>query len=66
MHINESKKPLNSHVDRHDSLGVGLIGLQLFDLLMNDPRMDGIPLILETPDETKWAKEIEYLYGLIR
>lgn len=66
MHINESKKALNSHVDRHDSLGDGLIGEQLFDILMNDPRMDGIPLILETPDETRWAREIEYLYGLIR
>lgn len=66
MHLNESKKALNSHVDRHDSLGDGLIGSQLFDMLMNDPRMEGIPLILETPDETRWAREIEYLYGLIR
>jgi len=66
MHINESKKALNSHVDRHDSLGDGLIGSQLFDMLMNDPRMEDIPLILETPDETRWAREIEYLYGLIR
>jgi len=66
MHINESKKALNSHVDRHDSLGDGLIGSQLFDMLMNDPRMEELPLILETPDETRWAREIEYLYGLIR
>lgn len=66
MHLNESKKALNSHVDRHDSLGDGLIGSQLFDMLMNDPRMEDIPLILETPDETRWAREIEYLYGLIR
>lgn len=65
IHLNDSKRELNSRVDRHDNLGMGKIGTQLFDLLMNDERMNQIPIILETPDETKWAEEIRYLYGLI-
>lgn len=65
MHINDSKKDLASKVDRHDSIGKGLMGLTTFKMLMNDPRFDNIPMILETPDETIWAEEIRYLYGLI-
>jgi deoxyribonuclease IV len=61
MHINDSKKELGSRVDRHDSLGKGFIGNDLFEWLMNDPRMDGIPLILETPNEEIWAEEIALL-----
>lgn len=66
MHINDSKPDLGSHVDRHDSLGKGKIGLDAFGFIMNDPRMDDIPLVLETIDETIWAQEIELLYGMIR
>ncbi|HEX5711098.1 MAG TPA: deoxyribonuclease IV [Sulfuricurvum sp.] len=66
MHINDSKPDLGSHVDRHDSLGKGKIGLDAFGFLMNDPRMDDIPLVLETIDETIWAQEISLLYGMIR
>ena len=65
MHINDSKKDLASKVDRHDSIGKGLMGLTTFKMLMNDPRFDNIPMILETPDETLWAEEISYLYGLL-
>lgn len=65
IHLNDSKKDLHSKVDRHDSIGKGAIGTQLFDLLMNDKRMDNIPIILETPDDSLWAEEINYLYGLI-
>jgi len=65
MHINDSKPPLGSHVDRHHSLGQGEIGWDTFGFIMNDPRMDDIPLILETIDETLWAEEIEALYGLV-
>ena len=65
MHINDSKKDLASKVDRHDSIGKGLMGLTTFKMLMNDPRFDNIPMILETPDETIWAEEIRYLYGLL-
>ncbi len=64
MHLNESKKPLGSRVDRHDSLNKGLLGNTVFSLIMNDPRFDEMPLVLETPDETLWASEIEFLYSL--
>lgn len=63
MHINDSKPDLGSHVDRHDSIGKGKIGLDAFGFIMNDPRMDDIPLVLETIDETIWAQEIELLYS---
>ena len=65
MHINDSKPPLGSHVDRHHSLGKGEIGLDTFRFIMNDERMDDIPLILETIDETIWKEEIELLYSFI-
>ncbi len=65
MHINDSKPPLGSRVDRHHSLGKGELGWEAFRLIMNDPRMDDIPLILETIDETLWPQEIEDLYALI-
>lgn len=64
MHINDSKKEVATKVDRHDSIGKGVMGMTLFELLMNDPRFDNIPLILETPDESIWAEEIEMLYSL--
>lgn len=61
MHLNDSKKGINSHVDRHESLGKGAIGSTLFTLIMQDTRFDGIPLILETPDESIWVEEIAWL-----
>ena len=64
MHINDSKKGLASKVDRHESLGKGALGPRLFELIMNDPRTDNIPLILETPDDTIWADEIAWMYSL--
>ncbi|MBQ6939161.1 MAG: deoxyribonuclease IV [Muribaculaceae bacterium] len=66
MHLNDAKKGLGSRVDRHDSLGKGVLGTRCFELLMQDPRFDNIPLILETPDETLWAQEIEWLYSLVK
>lgn len=66
MHLNDAKKGLGSRVDRHDSLGKGILGTRCFELLMQDPRFDNIPLILETPDETLWAQEIEWLYSLVK
>ena len=65
MHLNDSKPPLGSHVDRHHSLGKGEIGLDAFRFIMNDERMDDIPLILETIDETIWKQEIEILYSFV-
>jgi len=64
MHINDSKPELGSKVDRHHSLGKGKIGLDAFKFIMNDKRMDDIPLILETIDESIWAEEIRLLYSL--
>ena len=61
MHLNDSKKELGSQVDRHDSLGDGLIGWTPFELVMKDNRFDEIPLILETPNTERWAEEIETL-----
>ncbi|MDD2651490.1 MAG: deoxyribonuclease IV [Sulfurimonas sp.] len=63
MHINDSKAKFGSHVDRHHSLGKGEIGLDAFKFIMNDERMDDIPLILETIDESVWAEEIALLYS---
>lgn len=64
IHLNDSKKELSTRVDRHDSVGKGVMGMELFRLLMQDPRFDGIPIILETPDESLWAEEIQTLYAL--
>lgn len=64
MHINDSKKELATRVDRHDSLGKGVMNIDLFSFMMNDPRFDNLPLILETPDESIWAEEIQLLYSL--
>lgn len=63
MHINDSKKELATRVDRHDSLGKGVMNMDLFSFMMNDPRFDNLPLILETPDESLWAEEIQLLYS---
>ncbi|HNW72389.1 MAG: deoxyribonuclease IV [Bacteroidales bacterium] len=63
MHLNDAKKGLNSRVDRHDSLGKGTLGMEVFKLLMHDPRFDDMPLILETPDESIWKEEIKLLYS---
>lgn len=64
MHLNDSKCDLGSLKDRHDSLGRGKIGLKPFEFLMNDPRFDNLPLILETADPSIWAEEIKLLYDL--
>lgn len=65
MHINDSKCDLNSRKDRHDSLGKGLIGIEAFKAIMNDPLIDEIPLILETIDESIWADEIKMLRDFV-
>jgi len=65
MHLNDSKKALGSRVDRHDSIGQGFLETEVFSRIMNDPRFDNMPLILETPEESLWAAEIKLLYGLV-
>ncbi len=64
MHLNDSKKGVGSHVDRHEDIGKGELGIVPFRLLMHDPRFDDLPLVLETPDEDRWAEEISMLYAL--
>jgi deoxyribonuclease-4 len=66
MHINDSKKELATRVDRHDNIGKGFLGEDVFRMLMNDRRLDNMPLILETPDESLWEAEIKNLYALIK
>lgn len=61
FHLNGTKKPLGSRVDRHESIGKGCIGIDFFKRLMADPRFDDMPLILETPDESIWPEEIALL-----
>lgn len=65
MHLNDSKKELATRVDRHDNLGKGFLGEDVFKMVMNDDRFDNMPLILETPDESLWDEEIRKLYSLI-
>ena len=61
MHLNDAMKILGSRVDRHMPLGEGMIGMECFRYIARDKRFDGIPLILETPDETLWSEEIARL-----
>lgn len=61
MHLNDSKKGLGSKVDRHDSLGIGMIGKTVFEYIIKDERFNNIPLILETPNSLIWAEEIAWL-----
>ncbi len=63
MHLNDSKKAPGSRVDRHAPIGEGTLGSEAFIRIMNDERFDNIPLILETPDDNLWEKEIAFLYS---
>ncbi len=65
MHLNDTKKEYGTRVDRHENLGKGYLGEELFKILMNDARFDDIPLIIETPDESLWKEEIKKLYSFI-
>lgn len=61
MHLNDAKSEYASRVDRHHSLGRGNIGLDAFTTLMRDPRIDEIPMVLETIEPEIWAEEIAWL-----
>jgi deoxyribonuclease-4 len=56
FHLNDSKKPLGSRVDRHEHIGEGMVGLTAFRRLVNDPRFARIPMVLETPKSEGKAK----------
>jgi deoxyribonuclease IV len=60
FHLNDSKRPLGSRVDRHEHIGQGCIGLEPFRRLVNDPRFSTLPMLLETPkEEGRSATRIE-------
>ncbi|MBP6869302.1 deoxyribonuclease IV [Candidatus Babeliales bacterium] len=65
FHMNDSKKELNSHVDRHESIGEGLINLEAFSMIMNDVRFMNIPKILETPKIDELENDKKNLKALI-
>lgn len=65
MHLNDAKSAFASRVDRHHSLGQGNIGLDAFTTLMREPRIDGIPMVLETVEPAIWAEEIAWLRAQI-
>jgi len=64
MHLNDSKPELGKRVDRHASIGQGHLGLDAFRYIMNDPRFEEIPMVLETPDDSIWKDELVLLRSL--
>jgi deoxyribonuclease-4 len=66
FHVNDSKKPLRSRVDRHEHVGRGCLGLEPFRLLVNDPRFDDRPMILETPKEEQGQDMDAVNLGVLR
>lgn len=65
LHLNDDKRELGSRIDRHEEIGKGTLGKEFFIRLVNDPRFDNMPLILETPDDQLWPEEISWLYSQI-
>ncbi|KAI5846765.1 DNA-lyase [Tricharina praecox] len=68
LHLNDSKGPLGSKKDLHCNIGHGFLGLEAFRLIVNDARLHGLPMVLETPngeDPGVWAKEIKLLESLV-
>ncbi len=66
VHANDSQKAFGSHADRHAHIGEGEIGLEAFRLLVNDPRLAGLPIIVETPEsETMHEVNVRRLQELL-
>jgi deoxyribonuclease-4 len=61
FHLNDSKKPLGSRVDRHEHIGEGSLGLEPFRHLLNDPRFRHVPMYLETPKELRDGEEMDVI-----
>ena len=66
LHLNDSKNPLGSHKDRHERIGEGTLGLETFRAVVTNPRLEGLPMVLETPQTglDGWAAEIALLRDL--
>ena len=66
LHLNDSKNPLGSHKDRHERVGAGTLGLETFRAVVREPRLAGLPMVLETPQDglDGWAAEIALLRDL--
>ena len=65
LHLNDSKNPFSSHKDRHECIGSGSLGLETFRCIVNHPLLQGIPMILETPNELSgYQQEISLLRSL--
>ncbi|HET9315836.1 MAG TPA: TIM barrel protein, partial [Vicinamibacteria bacterium] len=66
IHLNDSKTPLGSRVDRHARAGEGHLGLPAYRRILNDARLRGVPMVVETPGPLEeWRKELDLLRGLI-
>jgi deoxyribonuclease-4 len=59
IHVNDSRREFDSRIDRHEHIGKGLIGLTAFRMLMNDPRFQDIPKILETEKSEDMHEDVE-------
>ena len=66
LHLNDAKAPLASHLDRHESIGKGTLGVEAFKLFLRDDRFDNIPCVLETPGEELWPDEVKLLKSLLK
>lgn len=64
FHVNDSKSGLGSRVDRHEEIGKGTLGRAFFERLVKDRRLKQVPMMLETPDETRYAAELRLLRRL--
>ena len=66
LHLNDSKNPIGSHKDRHERIGEGTLGLETFRAVVTNPRLAGLPMVLETPQTglDGWAAEIALLRAL--
>lgn len=64
IHLNDAKRDLGSHVDRHAHIGEGCVGLEAFRLLVNDPALRHVPMLLETPKGEDMREDVENLARL--
>lgn len=66
IHLNDSRKPLGSRLDRHAHVGEGVLGLETFRRVVNDRRFRGLPVVVETPGPLAvWKAEIDLLRSLV-